>query len=114
MRKVVLIVIALGAGGVHLLLPACLGALAALVAVVTLGLAVHRPLAQVPENALKFAVGVLLCAFGCFWVGEGAGLAWPGQDWSILGLIVSFLAVALLGVLLCRRAMRLPTPVDIA
>ena len=65
-------------------------------------IALHRPLARIPENTLKFLVGVLLSAFGAFWVGEGAGLAWPGADWSILGLIAAFLALALSMVALCR------------
>ena len=101
--EVVFIVIAVGAGGPGLLVPACLGALAALVLVILLGLALHRPLAMVPENTLKFAVGVLLTAFGTFWVGEGLGLAWPVDDWSILGLTLSFLALAALAVPLCRQ-----------
>jgi uncharacterized membrane protein len=100
--EVVFIVIAIGAGGSGLLVPASLGALAALAVVVVLGFALHRPLASVPENALKFAVGVLLSAFGTFWVGEGMGLAWPGADWSILALIAGFLVVARAAVPLCR------------
>lgn len=108
--EVVFIVIAIGAGGAGLLLPASLGALAALLVVAVLGLAIHRPLARVPENSLKFVVGVLLSAFGSFWVGEGIGAAWPGADWSILALIVGFLAIALLTVPLCRaRAGRIAT-----
>jgi uncharacterized membrane protein len=47
-------------------------------------------------------VGVLLSAFGAFWVGEGAGLKWPGADWSILALIAAFLALALSMIALCR------------
>jgi uncharacterized membrane protein len=101
--EVVFIVIAIGAGGTGLLLPTSLGALAALLLVVILGIAVHKPLANVPENALKFVVGVLLSAFGTFWIGEGIGLDWPGADWSILGLIAGFLLVAWLSVPLCRR-----------
>lgn len=100
--EVVFIVIAVGAGGAGLLLPASLGALAALLVVMTLGLVVHRPLARVPENNLKFVVGVLLSAFGCFWLGEGIGVAWPGADWWTLALIVGFLLAALLTVPLCR------------
>ena len=100
--EVVFIVIAVGAGGPGLLLPAGLGALAALVAVVLLGLVVHKPLTTIPENALKFTVGVLLSAFGAFWLGEGIGLDWPGDDWSVLGLIAGFLAVALATVSICR------------
>jgi uncharacterized membrane protein len=99
--EVVFIVIAIGAAG-GLLVPAGIGAVAALLLVVVLGLALHRPLARIPENALKFVVGVLLCAFGTFWVGEGIGVAWPAADWSILALVVGFLAVALITVPLCR------------
>ena len=93
--EAVFIVVAIGAGGSGLLLPASVGALAALLAVVALGLALHRPLASVPENTLKFAVGVLLSAFGTFWVGEGMGSHWPGADWSILGLVFGFLIIGL-------------------
>ncbi len=101
--EVVFIVIAIGAGGAGLLLPTSLGALTALIVVVLLGLAVHKPLANVPENALKFLVGVLLSAFGTFWMGEAIGLNWPGADWSILGLIAGFMLVAGLAVPICRN-----------
>ena len=100
--EVVFIVVAMGAAGGGLLLPATLGAGAALLVVVALGLALHRPVSMVPENTLKFTVGVLLCAFGTFWVGEGMGLAWPGEDWSLLGLLAGFLAAAAAAVTLCR------------
>lgn len=106
--EVVFIVIAIGAGGAGLLLPASLGALAALLVVTVLGLAVHRPLANVPENMLKFVVGVLLSAFGSFWFGEGIGVAWPGADWSILALVGGFLATALLAIPLCRTRAAAP------
>jgi len=99
--EVVFIVIAIGAVS-GLLVPAGVGAGAALLVVIALGVLVHRPLARIPENTLKFLVGVLLSAFGAFWVGEGAGLAWPGADWSILVLIAAFLALALSMVALCR------------
>ena len=101
--EVVFIVLAIGAGHAGLLWPASLGALAALLLVATLGVVVHRPLARVPENTLKFAVGVLLCAFGTFWAGEGMGYAWPGGDWAIPGLAGAFLAVAAQSVSWCRR-----------
>lgn len=100
--EVVFIVIAIGAGSTGMLLPASLGAVTALLVVIALGLILHRPLARVPENTLKFAVGVLLSAFGTFWVGEGMHLAWPADDWSILALIVAYLAIALLMVPICR------------
>ena len=105
--EVVFIVVAMGAAGGGLLVPASLGALAALALVVALGLVLHRPVAMIPENALKFVVGVLLCSFGAFWVGEGMGLAWPGGDLSIPALTAGFLAAAVAAVPMCQaRAAR--------
>ncbi len=101
--EVVFIVIAIGASG-RLLVPATLGAAMALAVVVALGLALRRPLSTVPENALKFGVGVLLSAFGSFWVGESLGLGWPGGDLSI-GLLTA--AFALLALLLTAASRRL-------
>jgi uncharacterized membrane protein len=101
--EVVFIVIAVGAAGRGLLLPAALGALAAFCVVVALGAALRRPVSMIPENILKFAVGVLLCGFGTFWVGEGAGINWPGSDLSLLWLCLGFLLVALGTVSLCAR-----------
>ena len=92
--EVVFIVIAVGAGR-GLLGLASAGALAACVVVAAVGAAVHRPLARVPENALKFAVGVMLSAFGLFWTGESLGVDWPGGDAAILAFVALFLAVAL-------------------
>jgi uncharacterized membrane protein len=66
---------------------AVVGAVAALVLVGSVGAAVHAPLSRVPENTLKFAVGVMLTSFGMFWSVEGAGVDWPGSDVAILGLI---------------------------
>jgi uncharacterized membrane protein len=62
------------------------------VIVVAIGILVRGPLERVPENALKFVVGLLLSSFGVFWGGEGAGVAWPGSDLAILG-IVAFLGL---------------------
>jgi Ca2+/H+ antiporter, TMEM165/GDT1 family len=91
--EVVFIVIAVGAGR-GLLGLASLGALVACVAVAAIGAAIHRPLARVPENGLKFAVGAMLSAFGLFWTGEGLGVAWPGGDAAILAFIAWFVAIA--------------------
>jgi Ca2+/H+ antiporter, TMEM165/GDT1 family len=99
--EVVFIVIAIGAAG-QMLLPASVGALAALAVVILFGVLVHRPLARVPENTLKFAVGVLLSAFGTFWAGEGIGVVWPGGDTALLVLIAVFLVMALLLVPVAR------------
>jgi uncharacterized membrane protein len=100
--EVVFIVLAVGAGH-GLLFPASIGAIAACLLVVAIGLAIHRPLARVPENTLKFVVGVMLSAFGVFWTGEGLGVTWPGEDLAIIGFAVLFLGVALLAVTLARR-----------
>jgi Ca2+/H+ antiporter, TMEM165/GDT1 family len=100
--EVVFIVIALGAVG-GAVVPASLGAVAAGVVVVSIGLMLHRPLARVPENTLKFVVGVMLSAFGTFWLGEGYGLPWPGSDLAILGLMAGFAASAMLGVQMVRH-----------
>ena len=91
--EVVFIVIAVGAGR-GLLGLASAGALIACVVVAAVGAAIHRPLARAPENGLKFAVGVMLSAFGLFWTGESLGVAWPGGDAAILAFVAWFLAVA--------------------
>jgi len=100
--EVVFIVIAVGAGR-GLLLSASVGAIAACVLVGGIGVIVHRPLSQVPENSLKFAVGIMLSSFGVFWTGEGLGVPWPGEDLSIIAFVLLFLIAALAGVALARR-----------
>jgi Ca2+/H+ antiporter, TMEM165/GDT1 family len=100
--EVVFIVIAVSAGR-GLIVPASAGALAACVLVAAVGFVVHRPLAQVPENTLKFIVGVMLSAFGIFWTGEGLGVAWPGDDLAIVVFAALFLTVGLAAVGLTRR-----------
>jgi uncharacterized membrane protein len=100
--EVVFIVIAVGAGR-GLIVPASIGAIAACALVAAAGFAVHRPLTWVPENTLKFAVGVMLSAFGVFWIGEGLGVPWPGADLAIVAFAGLFLVVALAGVGLARR-----------
>jgi len=84
----------------------------AVVVVVALGLVVRGPLMRVPENTLKFGVGVLLTSFGIFWGGEGAGVSWPGEDLAILGVIayVALLSLALTRVLRRRRPALEPVP----
>jgi uncharacterized membrane protein len=100
--EVVFIVIALSAGR-GLIVPASVGALAACLLVAGVGFAMHRPLARVPENTLKFAVGAMLSAFGIFWTGEGLGVAWPGEDLAIIAFAALFLAVGFAAVALARR-----------
>ena len=81
---------------------AALGALAAAVLVVIVGLFVHRPLSRVPENSLKMGVGVLLTSFGTFWAGEGVGAHWPGGDIALLGILAWVLLMTGLSVLWLR------------
>jgi len=82
---------------------AALGAAAALVVVVAVGAVVHAPLSRVPENTLKFGVGVMLTTFGTFWSAEGAGVHWPGSEGAILGLLVAVAAAAFALVAATRR-----------
>lgn len=92
--EVAFIVVTFGAtqGSIPL---AVVGALAAVAVVVVAGLMLHRPLALVPENTLKFVVGVMLTSFGTFWGAEGAGVAWPGSD-AALPAVIAFIAVSAL------------------
>jgi uncharacterized membrane protein len=103
--EVVFIVIAVGATS-RAIVPASIGAAAAGVLVAGAGFALHAPLARVPENGLKFAVGVMLSAFGTFWTGEGLHLDWPGDDLSLLGLALGYLVAAAVAVAVARRAVQ--------
>jgi uncharacterized membrane protein len=91
--EVAFIVLTFGAnhrhGGIGL---AAAGAGVALVVVAAIGIAVHAPLSRVPENTLKFAVGLMLTTFGTFWGAEGAGVKWPGSDAAILVILGGLLA----------------------
>lgn len=100
--EVVFIVIAVGAGR-GLLWPASLGALLACAVVLVVGAIVHRPLSRVPENTLKFGVGVMLSAFGVFWTGEGLGVEWPGGDLALLAFALMFLATGILAARLASK-----------
>jgi uncharacterized membrane protein len=100
--EVVFIVIAFGSAEGHLGLAAA-GAVAALVVVLVAGLLAKGPLSRVPENTIKFAVGLLLTSFGCFWAAEGAGVDWPGDELSLLGVIAFFVVVSIVLVRVLRR-----------
>ena len=81
---------------------AVIGAAAAVAVVAVTGVLVRAPLARVPENAMKFAVGIMLTSFGIFWGAEGAGVSWPGQDAALLVLVPVVALVALCYTVLLR------------
>lgn len=74
---------------------AAIAACAAVLTVAGIGFAVRAPLARVPENAMKFVVGVMLTSFGTFWGAEGAGARWPGNDAALLVLVPAFAVIGL-------------------
>ncbi|HET8811084.1 MAG TPA: hypothetical protein VFM67_00665, partial [Gaiella sp.] len=81
-------------------------------AVLAIGLVAHKPLAAVPENTLKYVVGLLLATFGTFWAVQGLGiftesresLSWPGDDWALLALLASWLVVSQISIRILRSA----------
>lgn len=79
------------------------GAIAAISVVAGVGMAVHQPLSRVPENTLKFVVGIMLTSFGIFWGSEGAGIHWPGSDTALLGVIMLIALTAIAQVVLLSR-----------
>ena len=102
--EVVVIVLTFGAGQ-HQLGLAAVAAACAVLLVAVAGAAIRAPLARVPENTLKFVVGIMLTAFGLFWGAEGAGAHWPGSDAALLVLVpaVALWALALTALLRRRR-----------
>ncbi len=100
--EVAFLVVTFG-GAQHNVGLAAAGAAAALVIVVIAGVFVHAPLSRVPENTLKFGVGVMLTSFGIFWSAEGAGASWPAGDAFILVLLAGVLAVSFALVGMARR-----------
>ena len=101
--EVVFIAITFGANQQNQGLAAAAAA-AAVVVVAAVGIAVRAPLSRVPENTLKFAVGVMLTSFGMFWGAEGAGASWPGNDVALLAIVPGTALVGLGYTALLRRA----------
>ena len=121
--EVVFIVVTFGLGAAHRGLPdamliASLGAVAAAAAVVAAGVIMRRPLAMVPENTMKYAVGLMLSSFGVFWVVEGMGffsplgksLEWPGGIWALVCIFFAWLVVSRITVLALRPLATHDTP----
>ncbi|MHB8465043.1 MAG: COG4280 domain-containing protein [Acidimicrobiales bacterium] len=102
--EVAFIVITFGSAQ-HAVGVAAAGAGAAAVVVGIVGLIVHAPLSRVPENSMKFAVGVMLTSFGTFWGGEGAGVRWPGGDVALL-VLIGFVTLASFGGIAALRQSR--------
>jgi uncharacterized membrane protein len=106
--EVVFIVVAIGgtSGGLHI---AVAGGLLAMIVVGAIGLVVRKPLARVPENTLKYAVGIILTSLGTFWAAEGMGASWPLDFVSVFGIAAIYLAASRVAIILITR--RQPVPV---
>jgi len=100
--EVAIIVVTFGAASTAALRWSAVGAAAAVVLVVLLGLALKQPASRVPENAMKFVVGIMLTSFGTFWTGEGLGIAWWRADLSLPILAAFYLAISAALVALAR------------
>ena len=100
--EVVFIVVAVGgtSGGLGV---AVAGGLLAMVVVAIIGVVVRKPLAQVPENTLKYAVGIILASIGTFWAAEGMGATWPLDLVSVLGIGVIYFGASRVAVMMVRR-----------
>jgi uncharacterized membrane protein len=105
--EVVFIALTFGANQRNIPL-ASIAALTAVGLVAGIGVAVRAPLARVPENTMKFVVGVMLTSFGIFWGSEGAGANWPGADAALLAVVPAVAVFALLLVAVLRRATATP------
>ena len=103
--EVVVIVVGISAAS-NALVPASIGALAACLLVILMGVLLRHPLSRVPENTLKFTVGILITAFGMFWFGEGIGISWPYRDLTIVVLAAALLLVSWISVGMARSAAR--------
>jgi uncharacterized membrane protein len=100
--EVVFIVVAVGgtSGGLQF---AVAGGLLAMVVIAVIGVVVRKPLAQVPENTLKYAVGIILASIGTFWAAEGMGATWPLDLVSVLGVAAIYFGASRLAVMMIRR-----------
>ena len=91
--EVVVIVLGFGSASASALGWAAGGALAAVAVVVSLGIALLRPISQIPENTIKYVVGIMLTSFGTFWLGEGLGIIWWPADLAFLGILLGYAGV---------------------
>ncbi|MCF8563903.1 hypothetical protein LLE49_04015 [Alicyclobacillus tolerans] len=111
--EAVFIVITFGLGS-HNMESSVIGAVVATAVVVFLGFVLRNPLKKVPENTLKFIVGVMLTSFGAFWIGEGLGATWPSKDLSILYMAGTLCLYSWLQVSRCKRQLQRESSLDSA
>ncbi|MDX8350427.1 hypothetical protein SLH49_20755 [Cognatiyoonia sp. IB215446] len=104
--EVIFVVLALG--GTNSLTPALTGAISACLIVFAAAFFLRKPLSRVPDNTLKFWTGVMLTAFGTYWVAEGLGGDWPGGDLALLGLVAFFAGLS--GLLIRRLSFAVAAP----
>jgi uncharacterized membrane protein len=103
MLEATLIVLALGSGA-RAMGSAITGAVAAATLVAAVGYALRSPLERVPENTMKFVVGIMLTTFGTFWAGEGTGVAWWHSDLALAPLLGAYLVMSWVFVMILRRS----------
>ncbi|MBV9278325.1 MAG: hypothetical protein JOZ97_08825 [Candidatus Eremiobacteraeota bacterium] len=102
--EIAVIVITLGAAAGGSFAWASTGAVAAALAVIAVAVVLRRPFSRVPENTMKFVVGIMLVSFGTYWTGEGLGIAWPLHDLTVLAIIGIYVLASLMLVALLRYA----------
>jgi uncharacterized membrane protein len=100
--EVVVIILTIGSGA-HAFGSAIAGAAVGLIVVLSLGVAFRAPLARVPENTLKFVVGVMLTSFGTYWAGQSMGIRWPLSDATLLLLIAGYIIVSAMSVRILKK-----------
>ncbi len=110
--EVAFIVLTFGANRDGAFALSALGAVLAVAMVSTIGAVLHRPLTRVPENTIKFVVGVMLVAFGTFWGGEGLGVEWTLGDWMIPLLAGLYGVVAFAFVAALKRGVPVPAAAE--
>ncbi len=101
--EVAVIVLTFGASSAAALRWAGFGAMLAVIVVGAAGAALRRPFSRVPENLLKFIVGIMLTSFGTFWTGEGLGVVWWQNDWALPLIVAAYTVVSGATIAAARR-----------
>ncbi|GAC1356274.1 MAG: hypothetical protein NVSMB31_16900 [Vulcanimicrobiaceae bacterium] len=103
--EIVIIVVTFAAATPNGFLWASIGAVAAALLVIAAGIVLRKPFSQVPENTMKFVVGVMLCSLGTYWGAEGLGVVWAFKDLTILGLIGVYILSSLALIAITKRTL---------